>query len=141
MSTRPQPLGRRPDIEPSLFHAADLLDDALAADPADPEWYTAIRAALRKCTLSVEYQLDNLASGDGLGSLASEEPRLGPALERLERELAELLLAFWSCASPGGLPAPGFADRVRRTSSMLRHAAAREFDFVHEALNPTGAQD
>ncbi|HEY4668324.1 MAG TPA: hypothetical protein VIH05_00965 [Tepidiformaceae bacterium] len=141
MSSTHQPLGRRPDIEPSLFHAADLLDDALAADSADPAWYTAVRAALRKCTLAVEYQLDNLASGDGLGSLASEEPRLGPALERLERELAELLLAFWRCASPGGLPAPGFAQRARKMSSMLRQAAAREFDFVHEAFNPTGALD
>lgn len=141
MSTVSQPLGRRPDIEPSLFHAADLLDAALAVDRTDPGWYAAVRAALRKCTIAVEYQLDNLASRDGLGSFASEEPRLGIALERLEGELAELLLAFWTASSPAGAPGPAFLPRVRKMSSMLRQAAGHEFDFVHEAFNPTGALD
>lgn len=141
MSTSQQPLGRRPDIEPSLFHAADVLDAALAEDPAAPGWYAAVRSALRKCTLAVEYQLDNLVSQDGLGAFASEEPRLGPALDRLERELAALLLLVWTSAPSEGGPTPQFAQRLRKMSSMLRQAAAHEFDFVHEAFNPTGALD
>jgi len=139
--TTPQPLGRRPDIEPSLFNAAELLDRTVAADPADPGWYASVRAALRKCTLAVEYQLDNLASQEGLGSFATEEPRLGPALGRLERELAALLLLVWNAALADGRPTPEFLDRLRAMSAMLRQAGAHEFDFVHDAFNPTGTMD
>jgi hypothetical protein len=139
--TDAESLGTRPNPEPSLFSTADLLDQAVSSDPASPGWYAGVHSALRKSTLAVEYQLDNLASQDGLGAFATEEPRLGPALDRLEQEFAALLLQVWSAEHSTGQPSPDFVARLKSVSSMLRKTGAHEFDFVHDAYNPTGAPD
>ncbi len=124
--------------EDSLFRAADELEKAANASPSDPEWYPAVRTALRTATLAVEARLNSVASEK---SVAREHPRIIPALEQLEATLARLLVETWEAkAHPDSLQ-PGFATQLRSLQGQMREAAGQEFALAREPFNEPGGHE
>ncbi len=129
-------------LEGSLFRAADALASAIDAPPDAPAWDAGIRAALRRATLAVEARLDSLLAADGTATeIALNEPRLLPALDRLEGALAGLLVDVWEARGQPSALGPGFIARLARLVDEMRHIAGSEYALVLESLNATGPLD
>src|SRR3990172_4881253 len=120
-------IGSRPLAE-SLFRAAERLEHAVALAASDGEWFREAHAAIRAATLAVEQRLDDFAGPEGFaGDIASEEPRLLPNLERLEVELARLLVEAWSARPADMAPTPALARRLSDLAADMRRVASEGF--------------
>lgn len=132
--------GARPH-EDSLFRAAQELEEAMNA-PGGAAWHAHVRDALRQCILALETRLDYLLGPRGMeAEIVRDEPRLIPALDRLEAALAALLVDFWETK---GQPPSVAEDETLRLQELLRHlreVAGNEFMLVHEAFNAPGGED
>lgn len=132
--------GARPH-EDSLFRAAQELEEAINA-PGGGAWHVNVRDALRKCILAVETRLDYLLGPKGMeAEIARDEPRLIPALDRLEAALAGLLVDFWETKGQQTSRAEEETLRLQELLRHLREVAGNEFMLVHEAFNTTGGED
>ncbi len=134
-SDLPAPTGR-PAIQESLLAVARQLDEASTGGHA-----AEARAAVRAATLAVEHRLDLLSGPHGLGAeVAETEPRLLHALDKLEADLAALLVEFWrERDTPGAGPA--LKGRLHQLAGAVRHVASAEYDIVYETLNAPGVGD
>ena len=132
--TNTEPLAR-----PSLLEAAEALRAAAAAsDRGDPA-SDVVQAALRNAVLVVEHELGS-PRGGGKGSLesvAALEPRLIPAMERIEAELAELLVLLWQSRRGEGAPKP----ELKLVSQRLARLADRIQAVLHESTRAVGSGD
>lgn len=134
-------MGARPLAE-SLFRAAERLEHAVALARTGGAWFREAHAAIRAATLAVEKRLDDFGGPEGYaGDIVSEEPRLLPDLERLEAELARLLLEAWSARPAGMKPTRDLVKRLASLAAEMRRVASVEFALVHEAMNPPGGVD
>ncbi len=134
-SNLPAPTGR-PAIQESLLAVARQLDEASDAGHAADA-----RAAVRAATLAVEHRLDLLSGPHGLGAeVAETEPRLLHALDKLEADLAALLVQFWRERDKPGA-GPALKGRLHQLAEAVRHVASAEYDIVYEALISTSAAD
>ena len=125
----------RPAIQESLLVVARQLEEASAGEAA------AARAAVRAATLAVEHRLDLLSGPHGLGAeVAETEPRLLHALDKLEADLATLLVEFWRERDKPGA-GPAVKARLHQLAEVVRHVASAEYDIVYEALISTSAAD
>lgn len=124
----------------SLFEAAQRLKEAASLPTTSDRWLAEAQAAVRNCTFAVEAALDNLTSADGLrGEVQFREPRLIPALERLEAAMATMLLEFWQAKTRR--PTPDFGQRLGLLAVALRAAATDAFELAHQALiSPSGEE-
>lgn len=121
----------------SMFAAARLLEEAVAVPRGEASWYGGVRAALRACTVAVEARLDNV-TGAGGQALRTQEPRLLPALERLEAALAQLLVEFWAAKGDVHELAYDHDARLSQLVEAMRAVAGDEFALVHEVFNEPG---
>ena len=124
----------------SLFEAAQRLREAASLPSTSENWLAEAQAAVRHCTFAVEAALDNLTATDGLrGEVQFREPRLIPALERLEAAMATMLLEFWQAKTRRATPE--FVQRLGLLAVALRAAATDAFELAHEALiSPSGEE-
>ncbi len=129
--------GRRKE-RVSLFDAAQRLREAASLPTTSENWLADAQAAVRSCTIAVEAALDNLVAADGFGvEVQFREPRLIPALERLEAAMATMLLEFWQAKTRR--TTPEFVQRLSLLSIALRAAATDAFELAHEAMiSPSG---
>ncbi|MBI5949253.1 MAG: hypothetical protein HY875_14040 [Chloroflexi bacterium] len=135
MASNPPALTGRPAIQESLLAVARQLDEASSGDAA------AARAAVRAATLAVEHRLDLLSGPHGLGAeVAETEPRLLHALDKLEADLAALLVGFWRERDKPGAGSTVKA-RLHHLAEAVRHVASAEYDIVYEALISTSVAD
>lgn len=133
--------GTRPR-EDSLYRAAQELERAVRAADGGAEWYAAVRGALRRCILAVETRLDSLVGPGGMeAEIVRNEPRLIPALDRLEAALAALLVEFWE--TKGQPPSIASADtgRLEDLLQQVLEIAGNEYMLVHEAFNAPGGEE
>lgn len=116
----------------SLFDAAQRLKEAASLPTTSDRWLGDAQAAVRNCTFAVEAALDNLTAPDGLrGEVHFREPRLIPALERLEAAMATMLLEFWQAKTRRATP--DYVQRLGLLAIALRAAATDAFELAHEA--------
>lgn len=134
-------MGSRPLAE-SLFRAAERMEHAVALAASDRDWFREAHAVIRAATLAVEQRLDDFAGPEGYAEdIATEEPRLLPELERLEAELATLLVEAWSARPAAMTPSPALVRCLSNLAADMRRVASDEFALVHESLNPPGSLD
>lgn len=135
MATERQSRERTP-AQASLLRASDQLAASLHAGGGSP---AAARAALRDAIIAVESRIQSIAAADGIAdSIGRDEPRLLPALEHIEADLARLLLDSWeaTAVSPA---ADLFGVRLQTLAAEMRRVADSEYAILAEAENsPTG---
>jgi len=132
---------RRPEQE-SLFFAGEALGRVIASEAPTDEWFASAHAALRDCTLAVETQLHALNSPGGIGGdVRRGEPRLLPALGKLEAALARLLVDFWEAEAIPANGRPVFVPRLQALANELRDLANQEWNFVYDVQNEPGGID
>ncbi len=129
--------GRRKE-RVSLFEAAQRLREAASLPTTSENWLAEAQGAVRSCTIAVEAALDNLMAADGFGAdVQFREPRLIPALERLEAAMATMLLEFWQAKTRR--TTTEFVQRLSLLAVALRAAATDAFELAHEAMiSPAG---
>lgn len=133
--------GARPREE-SLFRAVQELEQAIAAPNGGEEWYAHVRAALRRCILAVETRLDSLIGPGGMeAQITRNEPRLIPALDKLEAALASLLVEFWETKGQPSSIATAGIGRLEDLLRQVREIAGNEYMLVHEAFNAPGGEE
>ena len=129
-------------VRESLFRAAKQLDDAAEAYRPDHEWQLQARRAVRASIVAVERHLDTTFGSDGLADeVIHEEPRLLPAIERLEADLARVLIQLWEADYAASTERPAFVQKLRGLAGAVRAAGAEEFTLLHEFFNEPGAVD
>lgn len=128
--------------EDSLLAAAAHLERVIsAAPPADP-WYDELHAAIRGCTLAVEYHLNSIHGPDGIReSIGRAEPRLLPRIESLDTALTRLLLEFWEAKEPAVDRRSALLQSLGTLAGKLRRAASGEFDIDYEWTTAIGGED
>jgi hypothetical protein len=132
---------RRPEQE-SLFFASQALERVIAEESSTEAWFASAHGALRDCTLAVETQLHALNSPGGIGGdVKRNEPRLLPALGRLEAALARLLVDFWEAEAIPATARPLFVPRLQALADELRDLANQEWNFVYDVQNEPGGID
>ncbi|MCC6382291.1 MAG: hypothetical protein IT304_07265 [Dehalococcoidia bacterium] len=137
MATERQSRQRTP-AQTSLLRASDQLGAALARAGDSP---VAARAALRDAIIAVESRIQSIAAADGIAdSVGRDEPRLLPALEHIEADLARLLLDSWeaTAVSPA---AELFTARLETLADEMRRVADSEFAILAEAENSPAGLD
>ena len=122
---------------PSLLACAVELRLAVdALDAGGP--LSELHAAIRRAMTAVERELGGTSGGNGLlANVATTEPRLRPAIERLEVGLAEMLIALWETkrGTPDtSTPVPDLVPVARR----LRRLADQAVDLLHQSMLPLG---
>lgn len=126
----------RTPAQGSLLRASDQLAAAIGDAGGAP---AAVRAALRDAIIAVESRIQGIAASDGIAEgIVRDEPRLLPALERIEADLARLLLDSWEATalSPS---AALFRSHLQTLAAEMRRVADSEYAILAEAENsPSG---
>ncbi len=124
------------NARPSLLAAVDELRRAAVALDDEPGAIDSLGLALRHAMVAVENELGSGGSrGGSLGSLGTAEPRLIPALERIEVDLAGMLVLLWQGrTSAGPINGPAIAEVVRRMEST----ANQVLGVLHESMRAVG---
>ena len=117
--------GRPATTQESLFRAAEALEQATAAARDTDTFLHDAHDALRRCVVAARH----------------ETPRLRPALEKLEADLARCLVEVWEAKSASLQPSDELIGAMNTLAAHVRAAASEEFDLVHEMERPMGAQD
>jgi len=128
--------------EESLLQAAAHLERVIStAPPVDP-WYEEVHAAIRCCTLAVEYHLNSIHGPDGTREcIGRTEPRLLPRIESLDTALNLLLLEFWEAKEPAVDPRAVLIESLGALAARLRWAASGEIDIDYEWITAIGGED
>lgn len=133
---------RRPVGQESLFRASGELERVLESAAPTEAWFAAAHAAVRAGVVAVEARLHAVMGANGLGGeIATREPRLLPALGKLEADLARLLIDFWEASAMPAERRPALAPHLVTLAAEMRAVAGEEFDLVVETANPPGGQD
>lgn len=124
--------------------ALQALEDALS-EPApgrEDRWLTTVIEALEVLDSALGTQSDRDSEASSLMSeIAADEPRLGPRVDRLRSEHADLRDSVKSLLGQIA-PHPGMdidiadiRDRLSSVARRLRQHRAREADLIYEAIN------
>lgn len=133
-------------LSESLFDSTARLEAVIAARPVIDPWCAQLQAALRDCTLAVQYHLETLDGGDGMGDgmkelLTREEPRLISRLERLDEALKRLLPELSDARECSADSTRALIEPLAHLVTELQHAAADEVAILYDALIPIGSGD
>lgn len=123
----------------SLLFASEALQGVIAAAEPTSEWIRGAHGALRDCALAVETQLQVLRSPTELGgNVARNQPRLLPAMTRLEGSLARLLVDVWEAEVIPPSERLLFVPRLQALADELRAVANDEWNLVYDVQNEPG---
>lgn len=126
----------------SLFRAAQQLRLVLGAAPELDAWYDELRETIRHCLACVAHEIDVLEGPDGIHeAIASDEPRMIPYLQRLERSLHDLLGKLSEAESCGPRWHNDTVESLGRVASALHLAVSSENEIVHETYIVVGTGD
>jgi hypothetical protein len=97
---------------------------------------------VRASIVAVERHLDTTHGEAGLeGDIVREEPRLIPAIERLQTDLARLLVELWEADRLTPADTPRFVTRLGKLAELVRAVGNQEFSLLHEFFNEPAAMD
>jgi hypothetical protein len=126
----------------SLFASTARLEEVIAAVPITDPWCAQLQAALRDCTLAVQYHLETLDGGDGMKEhLTREEPRLISRLEQLDDALKRLLPELRDARQSSADSTRALIEPLAHLVTELQHAAADEIAILYDSLIPIGSGD
>jgi len=129
-------------VEPSrtsLLEAASRLRQA-SANRTSPDWLRDTRGAVRTAMIAVEETLNALLGANSLGNeIVADEPRLLPAIEKLEADLASMLVALWRM--PATAAGAGDGATLARLAGQLQTVGDELFNLVHEWATSPEALD
>ena len=110
----------------ALLSAAQWL--RLLGENTDGRSLTEVQTALRSAMLAVEGEL--VRGEDGATAL---EPRLIPAVNRIQADLSALLMQLWEGSQTAAHP-----ETFTLLPRQLERMADRILDLLHEAATPVG---
>lgn len=126
----------------SLLAAAARLEAVIAGAPVIDPWCAQLEAALRECTIAVQYHLESLDGDDGMREhVMRDEPRLISRLERLDEELKHLLPELWDARRSSSGLTKTLVEPLSHLLVELRHADDVELEILYESLTPMGSGD
>ena len=121
----------RPTQE-SLSNAAAELRRA-SEGPVSAQWLGAARGAVRAAAVAVEQELGALAASDGLSNkITDDEPRLLPALQKLQATLSATLVELWEVRDAG-------SDELASLGKRVQGLAEQTFSLIHELYTSSPA--
>jgi hypothetical protein len=114
----------------------------IAAAPVIDPWCAQLQAALRDCTVAVEYHLEILDGDDGMKEhITREEPRLISRLERLDAALKRLLPELRDAGQSSAGSTRALIEPLAHLVTELHQADDDELDILYESLIPIGSVD
>ena len=126
----------------SLLAAVAQLEDVIAGAPAIDPWCAKLDAALRECTMAVQYHLETLDGDDGMREhIVHDEPRLISRLQRLDDELKRLLPELREARESSIGLSRVLTEPLIHLVAELKHADHDELELLYESLNPVGSGD
>ena len=129
-------------LSESLFAATARLEAVIAAAPVLDPWCSQLQAALRDCTLAVQYHLETLDGDDGMKEhITRDEPRLISRLERLDAALQHLLPELGDACQSSAGSTRALIEPLAHLVTELRQAADDEVEILYESLIPIGSSD
>jgi len=126
----------------SLFAATAQLEAVIAAAPVIDPWCAQLQAALRDCTVAVQYHLEILDGDDGMKEhITREEPRLISRLDRLDAALKRLLPELRDAGQSSAGSTRALIEPLTHLVTELHQADDDELDILYESLTPIGSGD